>query len=116
MPRCNPYTQCHTNTARSSCQPRLWLKNPTSVAGKYTRGIMKAQLMVARMVPNNTPLSALPNVVDRHRNNGCQQCGADPVFAHPGAVPVESATRLDASISISRRVSVRARHKDGRRG
>src|SRR5712691_6741454 len=98
MPRFSPYTQCHTYTASTSFQPRWWLKNPTWAAGKYTRGIMKAQLMVARMVPKNRPLS---------------QCGTDPVVAHPGPVPVDAPTRRATSLSINRRVTLLARGKDG---
>jgi len=53
-----------------SFQPRLWLKKPTWAAGKYTRGIMKTTLMVARMVPKNRPLSVLPSAVERHLKSG----------------------------------------------
>src|SRR6266851_4076905 len=47
------------------------------------------------------------------RNEARQQCGADPVVAHPGPVPVDAPSRRATSRSINRRVTVLARGKDG---
>src|SRR6266700_6911533 len=162
-----------------SFQPSLWLKKPTWASGKYTRGIMKTTLMVAkdgaeeqalervaecRRAPpqervdrdgepdgEDNPVDVVEDAtgqelhvrrrlrrVDRavdpvpvqlresdaghevtdHRGQVCrddgrQQCGADPVVAHPGPVPVDAPTRRATSLSINRRAAVVARGKDG---